>query len=146
MSIVIFDLDGTLANIEHRLHFIKGDKKDWDGFFAACVGDKVNLPVATIWQSLENASHEMWIFSGRSDQVEEETRKWLLDNYFWPDKLLMRKEGDYQPDDELKESWFNGLTDIDRGGILCVFDDRKRIVDMWRKNGLTCLQVAEGNF
>ena len=49
----IFDLDGTLALIEHRLHFIQGPEKDWRGFFAAVGDDKPNLPVIRTLQALE---------------------------------------------------------------------------------------------
>ena len=146
MSIVIFDLDGTLALIEHRRHFVEDGNKQWKEFFEACVDDRVNTPVAEIWQSLEDKGHEMWIFSGRSDAVEDETRKWLLDSYIWPDRLMMRKAGDHQPDDKLKQGWLDSLNEQERADILCVFDDRDRIVKMWRDNGITCLQVAEGNF
>ena len=28
----ICDIDGTLMNIDHRRHFVEGDKKDWKSF------------------------------------------------------------------------------------------------------------------
>lgn len=36
---VVFDLDGTLADGDHRLHHITGETKDWRAFFAACGDD-----------------------------------------------------------------------------------------------------------
>ena len=65
--IVIFDLDGTLALIEHRRPLVEGDKKDWPGFFAACVDDEPNKPVIQTFRALQDHGHSMWIFSGRSD-------------------------------------------------------------------------------
>ena len=52
------------------------------------------------------------------------------------------------PDDKLKQHWLDDLfpKDSKRLDIVCVFDDRDKVVDMWRKNGLTCMQVAPGNF
>lgn len=38
--IYIFDLDGTVADLTHRLHFITGETKDWDGFHGACFGKR----------------------------------------------------------------------------------------------------------
>jgi len=146
MSIVIFDLDGTLANIEHRLHFVQNGNRQWDEFFAACADDKRNEPIIEIWDCMSHMGHEMWIFSGRSDQVLEETQEWLVNNNIFADRVFMRKAGDHQPDDKLKQGWLDELTDDERAAILCAFDDRQRIVDMWRRNGITCLQVAEGNF
>jgi len=62
-----------------------------------------------------------------------------------PDILRMRKNGDYTPDDVLKKAWLDELFP-DKGYILCVFDDRDKVVNMWRREGLTCFQVAPGNF
>jgi hypothetical protein len=50
------------------------------------------------------------------------------------------------PDDELKESWLNNPEIIDKNRVVAVFDDRDKVVKMWRKNGIPCFQVAEGNF
>ena len=44
----IFDLDGTLALIKHRRHFVEGTTKDWRAFFAACVDDVPDMPSATV--------------------------------------------------------------------------------------------------
>ena len=49
------------------------------------------------------------------------------------------------PDDELKKRWLDQLF-TNTEDILCVFDDRDKVVKMWRDSGLTCFQVAEGNF
>jgi hypothetical protein len=49
------------------------------------------------------------------------------------------------PDDKLKQMWLDNLI-TDKSKVVCVFDDRQKVVDMWRDNGLTCMQVAPGNF
>ena len=40
----IFDLDGTLALIKHRRHFVEREPhhQDWERFYAACVDDGPN--------------------------------------------------------------------------------------------------------
>lgn len=66
----IFDLDGTLANIDHRRHIIEEPGKDddkWRRFYAACVDDLPNEPVIKILASLSNDPADIWIYSGRSD-------------------------------------------------------------------------------
>jgi hypothetical protein len=50
------------------------------------------------------------------------------------------------PDDKLKKEWLDKLFPYPHNDIVCVFDDRDKVVDMWRENGLTCMQVAPGNF
>jgi hypothetical protein len=56
----------------------------------------------------------------------------------------MRPEKDYTPDDALKHKWLMELGGPDK--IFCVFDDRQKVVDMWRSHGITCFQVAPGKF
>lgn len=136
---VVFDLDGTLANIEHRRHHL--DRKDWTAFFAACVDDLPNWPVIRSLYSLSEAGHRVEIWSGRSDEVREETRFWLDRHDINPDLLIrMRSAGDYTPDVDLKRSWLHALHPDERPDV--VFDDRGRVVDMWRSEGIACFQVA----
>ncbi len=59
---------------------------------------------------------------------------------------MMRKSGDYTPDDKLKYGWLADLEPPERNRVTAVFDDRDRMVKMWRDAGITCLQVAPGDF
>jgi hypothetical protein len=176
-QIILCDLDGTLANIEHRKFLIEkrtcvanpehafnisstvcdqcGESlaaiPDWPAFFKACADD---TPLQTtinainalyIGMRVSGVHAEIWIASGRSGEVLEETVEWLKEHIGQVDHLLMRKEGDYTPDDELKKSWLDkGIIPKER--IFCVFEDRDRVVQMWRNEGLTCYQVAPGDF
>lgn len=140
----IFDLDGTLALIEHRRHFVEGEKKDWPGFFAACVDDVRNEPVIRTLFNL-SISAEIWIWSGRSDEVRAQTENWLHNNGIIH-KLRMRKAGDHQPDTKLKASWIADFSAEERARLVAVFDDRSSVVEMWREHGIPCFQVARGEF
>jgi phosphoglycolate phosphatase-like HAD superfamily hydrolase len=144
-DIVIFDLDGTLALIEHRVHHITGEKKDWTAFYAACPNDLPNAPIIAITRALALQGYELWVVSGRSDEVAEQTMTWLKLHVGDFHKLIMRKAGDHQPDDKLKRSWIEDGT-IPQERVLVVFEDRASVVKMWRELGLTCLQVAPGDF
>lgn len=152
----IFDIDGTLCNIEHRLHFLdnKEDPDRWDKFYRACVLDKPNEPVLAVLRHLRETGNEIWLFSGRSEDVRFETMLWL-DKHFWglgsdlalrPERLTMRPSKSYMEDHFLKEVWLRGMLEVDRKRLVAVFDDRKRVVDMWRANGVPCFQVAPGEF
>lgn len=153
----IFDLDGTLADITHRLHFIEdGKPKCWDGFFRSCDGDTVIEDTAKIFRILKAIENtKIIMFSGRSDTCIGKTQNWLYDNNLIPSFLLMRDDGDYTPDHELKQQWLHRLLfGVDILGVGCihkkqikgVFDDRAKVVKMWRDNNLTCYQVAKGEF
>ena len=141
--IIICDLDGTLCNCEHRLHL--ANSKNWDKFNAACVDDPVNEDIANILRGLHSRNTKIYIVSGRTDNFKKETKDWLFLNDIPCDKLFMRKEGDHRSDSHVKEDIL--IKDIkDNPNIWFVLDDRQSVVDMWRDNGLRCLQVQRGDF
>jgi len=143
--IVLFDLDGTLARIDHRRHLVQGGQKRWREFYAACPLDELNEPVAAAWRAHRYAGCGLWIVSGRSDEVRRETEIWIKQHDLQPDNLLMRQAKDHQPDVSLKHGWLrSGRIPKDR--VLCVYDDRSSVVAMWREEGLACFQVAPGDF
>ena len=143
--IIIFDLDGTLADIEYRRHLVTNGNTDWDKFYKLCVNDAPNMPVVEIYKTLQKSGkYTMAILSGRGEIAKKETTEWLKENYIKYDILKMRPKGDYTPDEILKLGWLKELQEEEM--IICVFDDRQKVVDMWRKQGLICLQVAKGDF
>lgn len=144
--IIAFDLDGTLADITHRLHFIQSKPKDWKSFFAACVDDEPIEPIVRLcYQLMQDYSFEVEIWSGRSDEVRTQTDEWLRKNWLGDHSILrMRKVGDYRPDHVVKGEWFDSLGEHEKPVI--AFDDRQQVVDMWRSKGVICCQVAPGNF
>ncbi|MDX1372804.1 MAG: hypothetical protein R3321_10060, partial [Nitrososphaeraceae archaeon] len=74
-KLYIFDLDGTLANIEHRVHYVRGKKhRDYDTFFKQCINDKPNQWIIDLLNIVRKHG-EVLILSGRSDVVEIETRR-----------------------------------------------------------------------
>lgn len=145
-SCFIFDLDGTLANGDHRLHHIKKETKDWNAYFEACIADEPIPHMIKIFRELTYRT-EVFIVSGRSDQVRVATEIWLYrENVFLlPSHILMRKYGDHRPDDVIK---IEMLAEIRALGFepLAAFDDRDRVVAAWRAAGIPCLQVAPGDF
>ena len=149
---VIFDLDGTLADITLRrtLAIDSTDgKMDWDVFFDPknISLDQPNTPVITMAQLLHSQGYKIVILSGRSARTQDVTLDWLNKHNVPFDDIHMRptdKKSHFLPDNVLKQNWlFTVLKDDD---IFAVFDDRQQVVDMWRNNGLTVFQVADGDF
>jgi hypothetical protein len=158
VPLYIFDLDGTLADISHRMHFIKSDptlpdgadfKPRWDIFFAACKDDKPITPMISLLDDLgHQALASVYIWTGRDENVRDETINWLRRhvNRIIIDELRMRTHGDHRPDHVIKEEWLKALDPDDRARLICVFEDRDQVVKMWRDNGVACCQVAPGGF
>ena len=164
---VIFDLDGTLANIDARRDkALKPDGKlDWE-IFAAPQSildlDEPNLPVIKMAQMFKADGFKIVIFSGRNDRGFVATNHWLTIHDVPHDLLVLRPdkfkanswpiaEGNkatpdmrFMPDEILKKAMLDTFVDID--DVFLVVDDRDKVVKMWRDLGLNTFQVAPGDF
>ena len=134
---IITDLDGTIALLNGRNPYNP----------KTVMNDKVNEPIADILKTYhKNTEVTIFIVTGRYERYKKETKKWLKKNKLdFYEKLIMRankdKRADYNLKTEIYENEFKGKYDI-----LFVLDDRDQAVETWREIGLTCLQVAEGDF
>ena len=146
---IIFDVDGTIADVEHRRHLVNGDKgfkPDWDAFRKATEDDTPVQWVCDIAKRYIAQGDEVAFFSARNESEREITEKqisqWIGDGH---KGVFLRPNGDYTPDDEFKSALADKF--IDMGGkIDLIFDDRQKVVDMWRDKGFTVVQVADGDF
>ena len=146
---IIFDVDGTIADVEHRRHLVNGDKgfkPDWDAFRKATEDDTPVQWVCDIAKRYIAQGDDVAFFSARNESEREITEKqisqWIGDGH---KGVFLRPNGDYTPDDEFKSALADKF--IDMGGkIDLIFDDRQKVVDMWRDKGFTVVQVAEGDF
>lgn len=143
--VVISDLDGTLADIEHRLHWIHRDEPDWTRFFLACVDDTPIANTITVLRTLRAAGYEIVIVSGRGDVARQETTEWLARHDVPFDRLILRRVDDGRHDDEVKTEMVrdHGLAPED---TLVVLEDRASVVAVWRRLGFHVFQVADGDF
>lgn len=142
-EIIIFDLDGTLSLTEHRQHFLTQTPVDWDNFYSACDQDPPNEAIVELNKMLASGSYKIYILTGRRESVRDKTLEWMERHEISFSELIMRPDGNFKPDEMLKEKW---VDEIGPERVLFAVEDRKRVVDMWRRKGITCLQVSEGNF
>ena len=158
---VIFDLDGTLALIDKRRAIAgitpgapeaSNPQMNWKAFLDPknIHLDEPNVPVIKMAQMLKSQGFDIIIFSGRSKATKDATRVWLDKHDIPFDLLKMRptdKHWHFMKDSDLKEFWLDDIfPGLEINDIFAVFDDRQQVVDMWRSRGLTCFQVADGNF
>ena len=141
---VIFDLDGTLADEEHRRHFIEteGQKPDWDSYHERCTDDPCFEGVAGIARLLYNTGQTVEIWTGRPESVRKRTEEWLDRHHIGFDRLRMRKVGDYRKVNVVKGEWLlscGRVPDI-------VFEDRARPTAWWRDQGLLCAQTQDHDY
>jgi hypothetical protein len=132
-DVIIVDIDGTIA--------LKGNRDPYD--YALVKEDFPNKKVISVVMQLENWNDVVFV-SGRNEICREDTEQWLAQIGFEKPELYMRRLEDYRSDEIVKKEIY--YRHISPRNVLCVFDDRNKVVKMWRELGLTCLQVADGDF
>ena len=139
--VAIFDVDGTLMNIEHRRKYVSGDKKDWKSFFDYMEFDTIRDDVFHLAHALQNDGYHIFVCSGRNEKHREITEKQLAFGKLKPQVLLMRADDDYRPDYEVKAEMLTKMRESGFDPRIAV-DDRPSVVKMWRDEGLTCFDVG----
>ena len=143
--LVVFDIDGTLANIEHRLDYVRSKPKNWKAFDAGIPNDAVNPYVAEVFRQMVEEGHHVILASGRNDRSRKATEDWLRkSSLIGYKKLYMRKADDFRGDDIVKREILDEIVaDWGRKPDM-VFDDRPRVVRMWREEGIFVFNVYQG--
>lgn len=131
---IMCDLDGTLALFPGR-----------DPYERDFTKDDLNIPVYMIIMGYIDLGHKVILCSGRKDKFRAQTEQWLKEKQIPYDFLYMREGEDERKDYIVKkEIYDNNIRD--KYNIDFVLDDRDQVVYLWRNLGLTCLQVANGDF
>jgi|TARA_Y100000310_G_C20586328_1_gene765584 FMN phosphatase YigB (HAD superfamily) len=145
MNTVIFDIDGTLADISQRLPFIQQTPKDWDSFKAAAVDDAPIPEIIWLARVVAAGAESVIYMSGRNESSREITWNWLKQNGLPEAPLYMRADGDFRPDFEVKAELLERAK-ADGYDPFMAIDDRTQVVEMWRSKGIRTLQVAKGDY
>jgi len=135
-SAFILDIDGTLA-----LNLGKRDYYD----LSTVLNDDPHTDIITIANALKKAGHTIIIVSGRDDVSKEDTILWLNSHGVLFDEIYMRKTGDVRKDWIIKEEFYNRHLK-NKYAIKGVIDDRPQVVRMWRRIGMTALQINDFDF
>jgi hypothetical protein len=135
---IIVDLDGTLA--------LMGTRSPFDA--THCDEDEPNIPVVTLVKAMYQAKVRPIFVSGREEKYREPTNAFLM-KYLpvesWGEQLHMRATGDFRKDWIIKGEIFDKHI-REQYFIVFALDDRDQVVNFWRHIGLTCFQVAKGDF
>lgn len=136
---VIFDIDGTLADYSHRRNIILENPYAWESFFSTMGDDTPNCVICDLYNVVRASfKYQMIIVSGRPDRYRKITEEWLFWNGLEYDKLYLRKDKDVRSDVVVKQEIARRLKQM--YNIAFVIEDRSSVVQMWREEGIVCLQ------
>lgn len=126
----IFDLDNTLTNAHWRSHL--AESKQWDAFFEACDGDTLNTVIAALIEQHQAAGHQIHFLTGRKESTRSKTMTWLEKHGISHDLLLMRPDGVFSKDYELKQA----MLDQSKYHYVHAYDDMEHNVAMFESHGI----------
>jgi hypothetical protein len=95
-DLAVFDIDGVVADVRHRLHFLDSRPKDWPGFFAAA-GDDTPLAEGVALAREALRTYDLAWLTGRPEWLRAVTERWLGDLDLPSTPLVMRRDRDYRP-------------------------------------------------
>ncbi len=145
-KLVLFDIDGTLADNSHRQHFLASSPKHWDKFYDKMNEDRPNVGVVSLYRTLSRSgNYDVVLVTARPERYRSVTENWLSHHEIDCTRLLMRPDKDFRPDAEIKQEMLGELTSS-LDDVAFIVDDRAKTVRMWRSLGLTCLQCADHDF
>ncbi|MGK5534244.1 hypothetical protein [Streptomyces sp. URMC 129] len=138
-TVAVFDLDGTLADVRHRLRFLRRRPADWNAFFAAAPEDP---PLAEgVALALAHAgSEDIAYVTGRPERCRRDTETWLAHHGLPSGPLLMRAERDRRPARVAKPELL-ALLARDRT-VTVVVDDDRRVCDAYENAGFRVVRAT----
>lgn len=131
--LAVVDIDGVLADVGHRLHYLDRRPKDWNRFFAAARHDPPHTQGVALAAKLADEGHELVLLTGRPERWRADTEMWMADHGVGHQLLVMRPAGDRRPAAEVKVAQLRVLA-RDRV-VAVVVDDDQRVIEAMGQAG-----------
>lgn len=148
-KLFVYDIDGTVANNDPRAHMVTEKPKDWKAFFEGQMHDVPHHDILWTLHNYYDQGHTIVFCTGRDDSARDVTLKWFAQHDIPYDGLYMRKFKDYRDDSIIKVELLQQIRkDFAHmhDDVFLWFDDRQRVVDAIRAQGVRVLQVQPGDF
>ncbi len=136
--LAVFDVDGVLADVRHRLRFVERSPKDWDAFFGAAVDDP---PLAHgVALARESALEcEVVYVTGRPERCRADTVAWFARHDLPAGRLSMRRRRDFRPARVAKLELLRAMA-ADRT-VAVVVDDDLQVCQAYEDAGFPVLRA-----
>ena len=136
--LAVFDIDGVLADVSHRVHFLDQEPADWSSFFAHAASDGTHAEgLQLLWEAATEC--DIAYLTGRPEWCRHDTQAWLRGQGLPEATLVMRRNGDHRPARLVKPTLLRALA---QGRVVAVVvDDDLAVCDAYEKAGWTVLRA-----
>jgi phosphoglycolate phosphatase-like HAD superfamily hydrolase len=121
--LAVFDIDGVVADVRHRLHHLDSPRS-WHRFFAAAGADTLLAEGARLAAEMATQHEVVWL-TGRPEWLREITFDWLARHGLPGSELHLRPPRDYRPAPLYKRE---ALRRMAARGIAAFVDDDDEVV------------------
>jgi phosphoglycolate phosphatase-like HAD superfamily hydrolase len=131
--LAVFDIDGVVADVRHRLHHIEGGQRDWRAFHRAAVHDPPLAEGLALVAELGREHRVVWL-SGRPEWARRLTRDWLAGHELPSAEIHLRGERDWRPAPVFKLDVLRRLRAAEP--VAAFIDDDSAVIDAAVQAGL----------
>ena len=139
-DVVIFDMDGTLADMRMASDKFMSTDRNFHAFHQASLRAPWNDDVAQL--AFESAEHgfSIIVVTARSADYFEVTKQWLSNFEIPVSRLYMRAREDFRPDYEVKSDI---LAELEGQGMRVLFavDDNPKVIRLWEEHQKNVVRV-----
>jgi hypothetical protein len=136
----IFDVDGTLANVDPFLHYVRGQNKDYESFHKSSIDAKPNKDVFSMLDNALSKGHSIMVVTSRKEKWRGLTSMWLAKNNARCHALFMRDDHDDRPDYEVKKDILNKINEF--WVVVHAVDDNPNVIKLWEENEIATTKIG----
>jgi hypothetical protein len=141
----IFDVDGTLANVDPYLHLVRGPNRDYNAFHEASIDALPNLDVVEMLNNAVADRHSILVVTSRKEKYRGLTSMWLAKNNIRSHGLFMRSDDDNRPDYEAKKDMLDKISSL--WNVVHAVDDNPNVIKLWEDHDIPTTKIGswDGN-
>jgi phosphoglycolate phosphatase-like HAD superfamily hydrolase len=137
---VIFDVDGTLADVSSIRHHVVGTRqKNFNAFHEQSVNVPPHPHVVQMAHDAKKAGHDVIVVTARKAQWRPHTAMWLAQNNVPSDAMFMRADNDQRPDYDVKQDIYNKINKS--WDVVHAVDDNPNVLRLWAEKNIPTTRV-----
>ena len=138
-------MDGTLANVDPYLHYVRGSNRDYDAFHGASIAALPNVEVVEMLNNSVSDGHSILVVTSRKEKYRGLTSMWLAKNNIRSHGLFMRADDDNRPDYEVKKDILDKITKL--WDVTHAVDDNPNVIKLWEDHSIPTTKIGtwDGN-